>query len=97
MVRTHLLVGLAPGSQQVSIPSSRGNDSDILNGNEECEQFTSQSPQVGAMIRTYPNGHFQNRIDYVSIPSSRGNDSDLYNRFLCRGEWLCLNPLKSGQ
>ena len=97
MVRTHLLVGLAPGSQQVSIPSSRGNDSDILNGNEECEQFTSQSPQVGAMIRTYPNGHFQNRIDYVSIPSSRGNDSDPNISDRKIWEEVCLNPLKSGQ
>ena len=42
----------------------------------------SQSPQVGAMIRTFKVGVVSDE-SLVSIPSSRGNDSDTFHP-----EWL---------
>ena len=36
----------------VSIPSSRGNGSDYVNEGDDMVKKKSQSPQVGAMVRT---------------------------------------------
>ncbi len=85
------------GTALVSIPSNRGKPSD---GDMPriffCTEW-SQSPQIGASLRTDANiaGCISGR--QVSIPSNRGKPSDF--TFCARNyTWRnCLNPLKSGQ
>ena len=101
MVRTKYSIEIHRFMNVVSIPSSRGNGSDmvgsiIFNGSISLNPLKSgqwfgllkplllplllkplsQSPQVGAMVRTWRLVRMAERHGKVSIPSSRGNGSD---------------------
>jgi len=83
--------------KEVSIPSNRGLPSDSVHRLRRIGvQRRSQSPQIGACLRTCLSSAFLMDSSRVSIPSNRGLPSDRKYTSRWYGYIVRLNPLKSG-
>ncbi len=76
----------------VSIPSNRGKPSDQALIYVTGGPVKSQSPQIGASLRTYAIINTRRRGSYVSIPSNRGKPSDTIGNIFFRLNALSQSP-----